>query len=1184
MGTTLHAGFRELMKSPERFAIEVSRSADAKRLTLTAKVKDNTNIFVEAGNGVENSWHGYFSDGASATTIVVDAERFVPLEEQTGRTAIRYSDWRETGDSQWVPCRIDVVNGSTHYRMHFGWIAGTAWLLKSSESIGPEGAVTLTLAENVKINRQEFISSVKAARQRASEAVRPLVAMLDHNRAWLDGSTTGVGWRPPFNTLSYTFHTIREDVRESCVVDRNGEVAFEVSGDGLGKMKGQLGTRKVALNTREYGTSQRGSRFAFIHGRAERERGQPYDLALKNYARIGCQFDLPLFHYRAGLESAAVALAASNWNGRPCRVATVSNLGGGVVLGCGTMLAFTSWSYVHHVFPVKEVLYIDPERNVPVHETLTSFRDPKIVEIDFADYVEVEPGQWAPRSIRIESKNYFTCEYQFQLVAGKHWMLKEVVSWFNPEVKSRGVVEDVRIDGSRELLDDSLRQVKAARTLFGGAGEPEQRVGVVAVPFALGRSTRIGSYEVRVTMQDEHSVAISVSTNDPTAPGTVPCCFLDEKHRPLFAPSITLLEQPGVRRGSVTIHGSRAWRAVRSIAVPLRDATAAPLPMTVVPFRWGEPMAVNVPAAVEVERPTRHGNESRDARTRAFRVLGAQAANGTVKVTLDVASIDGPHEFYLDLAVVLLGETGELISSGHCSTSLRVEYQAVERSFDIEMGKIREGAQPKFIAIGVASGNVLSAPMGSRWGQYMNFEHPFDIGTFLTAPDEGCRRAGLAALGRRETDESIRKEFLGDRIDDRRIDDGPYSRRTLLKPYAEALVRILQERGAADVRASAARFLAYSEAEKVVGVLTPLAVDPSTQLANAVAVGLTFLGRGKYLDRVRSLLKREVSLGRTQAEIESWQFFRRLEGDALIALARCDSRATVDLLGETLLSDLKNLRPKTDEKQQTSLEGRLDRVAEVCMLLGRTDNSRAAHWLTVAVDLIAERPDLSQHFEREDLARSMLKFKEQTRERIATELATGSDPAAWAYVVKESRDPYFVPAIRALCPRKDVPAHAAYYGFLYLWNVGTPAAVDGLRDAYTRGIMRAEARYWLRLCEALAAMGDGRGLTDAYDVLVGLKRPAQPPGDEKERRNWEHARDKLESEADAVFKQASPKILTELLLRKTQVDSSSERQVVLQLLGRLPDLPAPFAAVLPQWANSADTEVVDVAARLLKRD
>ena len=30
--------------------------------------------------------------GARETSILIDAERFVPLEEQTGRTSVRYSD------------------------------------------------------------------------------------------------------------------------------------------------------------------------------------------------------------------------------------------------------------------------------------------------------------------------------------------------------------------------------------------------------------------------------------------------------------------------------------------------------------------------------------------------------------------------------------------------------------------------------------------------------------------------------------------------------------------------------------------------------------------------------------------------------------------------------------------------------------------------------------------------------------------------------------------------------------------------------------------------------------------------------------------------------------------------------------------------------------------------------------
>ncbi len=355
-------------------------------------------------------------------------------------------------------------------------------------------------------------------------------------------------------------------------------------------------------------------------------------------------------------------------------------------------------------------------------------------------------------------------------------------------------------------------------------------------------------------------------------------------------------------------------------------------------------------------------------------------------------------------------------------------------------------------------------------------------------------------------------------------------------------------------------------------------------MQEAVAIGLTFLRRSKNLDRLRSFLSREVPLGKTEAEVATWRSFHRLEKDALIALAHDNSGPAVDLLGETLLRDLKNLRPVTDQKQQTSLDGRVDRVDGVCKLLGRASNIRAVHWLTAALDLIAGRPELARHFERSELAHSMLMYKEQTKGRIAMELETGHDPATWAYVVKDSSDPYFIPAVRKLFQRTDAPSHVMYSGVLYLWNIGTPQAVSALREAYDRGIMRDEPTQRLRLCEALAANGDGRGLADAYEILVGLKRPAQPPASENERKNWQTNRDNLLDQAEAVFGQAPKTIAAEFLVHKMQVDSSSERQVVLQLLWKLPELPKPLAAIVAQWAKSADREVADMSGRLLKRD
>ncbi|WP_435008442.1 M56 family metallopeptidase [Tundrisphaera lichenicola] len=1188
MGATLNGGFRELLRSPDRFELAVERQGDPKVIRLVARVKDPAKSFrVEVGNGVENSWMGYFAHPATSTSIVVDADRLVPLEEQSGSTLIRYADWREVGPGRWVPLRVDVVGASDHYRMTFEWLGEALWLLGRSESITPEGTRTLTRTENVRVDGRAVVVPETDAERRSREAAAELRRMLDHNRPWLDPGETGAGWRPSFRTLSYTFRTVREDVRESCVLDREGRAAFEVSFDGLGKMGDRLGERQVTLDTPEFARALKGGGFARLYPRPDRDPGQPTDLALKQFARMGCQLDLPLFRYRDRLDSASVVVEDGAWDGRACRVATVSNLGGGAYLGSGTMFAFSSWSYMHHIDPTREVLYLDPERQIPIHETLTSSRDGTF-EIDFGDPIEVAPGQWAPRTIRIESPGKFTCEYRFQIVNETHWMLAEVTSWFDPKDRSRGVVEDLRIDGDRALLDDTLRQVEASRALFGGAGEPDRRVEIATVPFALGRSMRAGPYEIRVTTPEMRSVAVSVSTDDPDAPGTVPLGFLNARGRLLFAPSITLEGRGGQRRGESTMLGSEVWGAVRWLAVPTRGAVEGRLSMAVVPLRWGEPIAVNIPDAREGDPSQYQGKGPRAALTRAFRVQADRADDGKARITLDLVSIDGMHEFLLDLAAALLGADGELLGSGSAETRLRVESDPVEQRYTIDLGPILPGAEPRFLGIGVAHGNVISAPMGSTWGTFLSATPPFPIETLLEAPDDSCRRVGLATLGDRDRMErTIEREFLGDRPDDRWLGDGPFSRRTILRPLAGPFTRIIRESRAADLRSSAARFLAYSEAEGAVESLEGLSREDAPEVRDAAAVGLTFLGRDGSLDRIGMILGRDIAWrpNMPEAEVEAWRASRRLEQAALVALLKRGSDTAVDLLGETLLRDLDGLRLVNDEQRGEYLDGRKDRAETLVRLLGRAGKPRAVRWLDSAVDRVGRRPELVEHFGVSELAESMMKYPEQAGDRIRAEIASGPSPGAWTYALEHgTRNPAFIPAVRDLFRRDDVPGFAKYHAVLYLWNVEDPEAVEALRLAYDLKVTRDEPQYWLRLCEALAARGDGRGLLDAFEALVELERPAQPPADEKGREDWEKVRMDRKDQAEEVFGRASKEMLEGFVIGKREVEPSEERRVVLRLLWRLPGLPGSFEDIVPRWAEGSDPQVVGAARRLLDRD
>ena len=163
----------------------------------------------------------------------------MPLEEQTGGTTVRYADWQDIGGGKWVPRRIDVLSGSTHFRMHFAWLDRQVWLLSSAESIAPEQTVTLARTDDVVANGRHVAAPPSDAERRRRETAQVIVAMLDHNRPWLDDGPDGVGWKPPFKTLSYTFHTVGHDhdVREAAVIDRGGELVAEVVHDGRGKKK-----------------------------------------------------------------------------------------------------------------------------------------------------------------------------------------------------------------------------------------------------------------------------------------------------------------------------------------------------------------------------------------------------------------------------------------------------------------------------------------------------------------------------------------------------------------------------------------------------------------------------------------------------------------------------------------------------------------------------------------------------------------------------------------------------------------------------------------------------------------------------------------------------------------------------------------------------------------------------------
>ena len=221
-------------------------------------------------------------------------------------------------------------------------------------------------------------------------------------------------------------------------------------------------------------------------------------------------------------------------------------------------------------------------------------------------------------------------------------------------------------------------------------------------------------------------------------------------------------------------------------------------------------------------------------------------------------------------------------------------------------------------------------------------------------------------LARKETNRAIQSEFLGDRLDERFIGDGPYSRQTLLRPLAEV------------ARADRAGAGAGRHARRCGPVPGLLRSDGSGRRAPAAGRGQRPAGpRGR---RHRpdvpgsggpsgaTAVDREPDRRPSHDRCRDGELFASNE-DPLIALAHQHSDAAIDILGAALLGDLKGLRLVNAGTTQVHLEGRLDRATEICKLLGRTGNPRSVRWLTSADDLIARRPDLAEHFPRHESER-----------------------------------------------------------------------------------------------------------------------------------------------------------------------------------------------------------------------
>jgi hypothetical protein len=305
-----------------------------------------------------------------------------------------------------------------------------------------------------------------------------------------------------------------------------------------------------------------------------------------------------------------------------------------------------------------------------------------------------------------------------------------------------------------------------------------------------------------------------------------------------------------------------------------------------------------------------------------------------------------------------------------------------------------------------------------------------------------------------------------------------------------------------------------------------------------------------------------------------------LELDALIAILTIGDEAAIDLLGKTLARDLDTLAVKTDDKGRQSLDGRQDRAQRIISLLGLHQHERAVPPLVVATRFLDEHPEIAKLFEQERLAEALLQHKEAAREIIAQQVEQGD----YLYLRLLRKDPYYLPSVRKLIFAPETSAGLVYASIRYLWNVGTPEALATLREVYEKQIQRDDPRTHFELCQALAALGDDRGLTDAYDALTELYQNQQPPQEKETQDAWKDRRKSLEEGAKRVLDRVQRGSIENFVKTKSDSANAAQRRALIELLWRLPETPKSIVPALEGWKNEANTELSQEIARLLERE
>lgn len=461
-------------------------------------------IGVALGNGVSGSWQGYFSSRVESGTLVLDARRFVPLKLETSAVVEDYADFLELRPGQYVPQRIRVDRrGKMQWDWRFAVYEPGVWILEScqdAQETEPPPSV-LARTSNVTINGRPAVrlsgSAAPVAQLPTSQAAAPRVladgrekveALLAANRDWLLPSLDAR------KGLVYEYRQ-EEPYRELIVFDEHGNLLAQLvsskESPGVTTRQRLYASDGASVNcerTDALVRAEKSDRPAVGTGDAQRisdrrvrelATGLALDCALTQLARDPNAFGMT-YEPSADGQTYKLMLRA------PRHAALFS----------GTMLAFTSWAYMHDVRYTRSEIVVDARTNQPQEEK--DYDQDKLVgAYTFADWISspadhagtaaTGPGRihgeidWAAG----ERQANLQVDAEFTFVRPGVWLLQRVHSAFR-DGKGESTGEVAVLDARPEHVA-AVEEVIARRAATDGILKTASEAPASAiVPFRTG--------------------------------------------------------------------------------------------------------------------------------------------------------------------------------------------------------------------------------------------------------------------------------------------------------------------------------------------------------------------------------------------------------------------------------------------------------------------------------------------------------------------------------------------------------------------------------------------------------------------------------------------------------------------------------------------------------------------------